>query len=351
MASLAYATFKTNLSLAQADISGLTTGSSPTFANITDSALTASVPVVTDGSKVLVSQSYANFKTSLSLAQADISGLTTASSPTFAGETLTGDFIAHSLVTDATQWNPKFIIKEGTNGSLMSGWDTGWFPHTAYYLNTTTNQNKTAIYIQSMNYVVSAPSEASTGIMIDHYTNQSSNNEWSGICSVEWGGGNAGTFQIRDDYGASYFPAGAPAPTVDRYHGFALEVDLAGNRTGLHILPFAGARTGSVANGLSMAIGVGNADGGEGVRIYPSIDATNMADRTAIHVASSASDLSGTGYNFKVRMDGMVFMPNNIGIWMKNNSSVESEALRALVSGNTLVVGGDLLTYPLLALE
>ena len=55
LASLSYATFKSNLSLAQADISGLTTGSSPTFTGVLVSGLTASKVVVTDGSKNLAS--------------------------------------------------------------------------------------------------------------------------------------------------------------------------------------------------------------------------------------------------------------------------------------------------------
>jgi hypothetical protein len=54
---------------------GLNTGDSPTFAAITDTGLTASEPVVTGGSKNLSSVSYPTFKGSLSLAQADISGL------------------------------------------------------------------------------------------------------------------------------------------------------------------------------------------------------------------------------------------------------------------------------------
>jgi hypothetical protein len=45
--------------------------------------LTASVPVVTDASKNLASVSYATFKSSLAIAQADVSGLTTGDSPTF----------------------------------------------------------------------------------------------------------------------------------------------------------------------------------------------------------------------------------------------------------------------------
>ena len=90
LVSVTYATFKSSLSLAQADISGLTTGSSPTFTGVLVSGLTASEPVVTDGSKNLASVSYATFKTSLSLTQADISGLTTGSSPTLTGLTLSG---------------------------------------------------------------------------------------------------------------------------------------------------------------------------------------------------------------------------------------------------------------------
>jgi hypothetical protein len=69
--------------LDQSDVDGLGTGDSPTWVGATLSGLTASVPVVTNGSKALASQTYANFKTSLVLAQADIPELTTASGPTF----------------------------------------------------------------------------------------------------------------------------------------------------------------------------------------------------------------------------------------------------------------------------
>jgi len=69
--------------LNQAAVAGLTTASSPTFVGVLLSGLSASVPVVTDGSKNLASQTYANFKTSLAIAQADVSGLTTADGPTF----------------------------------------------------------------------------------------------------------------------------------------------------------------------------------------------------------------------------------------------------------------------------
>ncbi len=63
---------------------------SPIFVGLTLSGLTASLPVVTGSAKELVSQTYANFKTSLSLAQADIAGLTTTSSPTFVGLVVPG---------------------------------------------------------------------------------------------------------------------------------------------------------------------------------------------------------------------------------------------------------------------
>jgi hypothetical protein len=75
--------------LNQAAVAGLTTASTPTFVSVLLSGLTASVPVVTDGSKNLASQTYASFKASLVIAQADVAGLTTASSPTFNALTLT----------------------------------------------------------------------------------------------------------------------------------------------------------------------------------------------------------------------------------------------------------------------
>jgi hypothetical protein len=71
--------------IVQADVDGLKTSDSPTFNLATFSGLTASLPVVTNSSKGLASVAYATFKASLSIAQADVSGLTTSSSPMFAG--------------------------------------------------------------------------------------------------------------------------------------------------------------------------------------------------------------------------------------------------------------------------
>ncbi|MEW6187861.1 MAG: LamG domain-containing protein, partial [Thermodesulfobacteriota bacterium] len=71
-------------------IQAITATSNPTFAGLYLSGLTASVPVVTSALNKLASQTYADFKTSLVLAQADIDGLTTGDSPTFTGLTLSG---------------------------------------------------------------------------------------------------------------------------------------------------------------------------------------------------------------------------------------------------------------------
>jgi hypothetical protein len=83
-----------DLNYLQSLIAGITnqelnTTSSPTWVGGTFTGLTASLPIVTNASKALASVSYATFKASLAIAQADVSGLTTASSPTFAGLTLT----------------------------------------------------------------------------------------------------------------------------------------------------------------------------------------------------------------------------------------------------------------------
>ena len=128
LVSLAYATFKTNLALTKEDIAGLLLASSPQFTGLNLSGLSASVPVVSDGSKALVSQTYANFKTSLAIAQADVSGLTTASSPTFAGLTvgaLAGIIKAAAGVLSATALgaaNLKFFMNAaGTAPEWASG--------------------------------------------------------------------------------------------------------------------------------------------------------------------------------------------------------------------------------------
>lgn len=69
--------------LNQAAVDGLTAADSPTLAGLTLSGLTASLPVVTDGAKGIASMAYATLKANLSLAQADISGLTAADGPSF----------------------------------------------------------------------------------------------------------------------------------------------------------------------------------------------------------------------------------------------------------------------------
>ena len=91
--------------------------SSPTFVGGTFSGLTASVPVVTSAGSALASQTYANFKTSLVLAQADISGLTTASSPIFVTIKLSGltDGYIPYHVADATGLANSVIFQNGTN--------------------------------------------------------------------------------------------------------------------------------------------------------------------------------------------------------------------------------------------
>ena len=64
----------------------------------------------------LIGQTFANMKLSLSLSQADISGLTTASSPSFAGLTSTGRVtIANTL--------PQLVISETDQGTDGKNWD------------------------------------------------------------------------------------------------------------------------------------------------------------------------------------------------------------------------------------
>ncbi len=69
--------------LNQAAVDGLKTGDSPTHVGLALSGLTASLPVVTDGAKALASVAYATFKASLAIAQADVSGLHSDESPIF----------------------------------------------------------------------------------------------------------------------------------------------------------------------------------------------------------------------------------------------------------------------------
>ena len=77
--------------------------------NCNISSTTASLPVVTDSSKNLVSLSYASFKTNLSLTQNDVTNLSTSSSPTFAGVntaalSLTGSYKVYTNLVSSTPY-------------------------------------------------------------------------------------------------------------------------------------------------------------------------------------------------------------------------------------------------------
>jgi hypothetical protein len=114
--------------------------SSPTFVGLTLSGLTASLPIVTNASKALASVSYAAFKASLAIAQADVAGLTTASSPTFAGLTLaafsgfvkaTAGVLSAAVLADADIPNDITLtnITQITNRSHTSLSDIGTNTH------------------------------------------------------------------------------------------------------------------------------------------------------------------------------------------------------------------------------
>jgi hypothetical protein len=94
--------------------------------NIQNNVLTASYPVVTDPSKNLASVSYSTFKSSLSIAQADVSGLTTSSSPTFQGLSISGatsspNFYVNSSIADPASVyygiESKYVISTTGNNS------------------------------------------------------------------------------------------------------------------------------------------------------------------------------------------------------------------------------------------
>jgi hypothetical protein len=104
--------------LNQAAVAGLTTADSPTLTGLTLSGLTASVPVVTGAGKALASVSYATFKASLAIAQADVSGLTTADGPTLAHLHIS-DLAA--IYTAAESW----IGPSSTAGVYFKGGNVG----------------------------------------------------------------------------------------------------------------------------------------------------------------------------------------------------------------------------------
>lgn len=75
--------------LTQAQVTGLTTGSSPTFVSVTLSDLTASQAVVTNGSKLLTSLAYTDINTVSTLVQRDASG-------NFSAGTITASLTGHA---------------------------------------------------------------------------------------------------------------------------------------------------------------------------------------------------------------------------------------------------------------
>jgi hypothetical protein len=104
--------------LNQAAVAGLTTADSPTLAGLTLSGLTASVPVVTDASKALASVSYATFKSSLAIAQADVSEMTTADSPVFVNvkcSGLTDGYVPYHVSDAAGLANSGIRVSSGNN--------------------------------------------------------------------------------------------------------------------------------------------------------------------------------------------------------------------------------------------
>jgi len=88
IAALSVSQVKTLLAIAQADVTGLHTADSPTFAGATFTGLAVNRPVQTGDTKFLDTPTWADFKGNLAIAQADVSGLHTADSPTFAGATI-----------------------------------------------------------------------------------------------------------------------------------------------------------------------------------------------------------------------------------------------------------------------
>jgi hypothetical protein len=98
-----------NAQLTQAQVTGLTTGSSPTFVGLTLSGLTASEAVVTNGSNALASLAYTNLNTASTLVQRDSSG-------NFSAGTITASLTGHaSLDLALTGGTMSGALNMGTN--------------------------------------------------------------------------------------------------------------------------------------------------------------------------------------------------------------------------------------------
>ncbi len=145
--------------------------SSPTFVGGTFSGLTASVPVVTSAGSALASQTYANFKTSLVLAQADISGLTTASSPVFVTAKLSGltDGYVPYHVADNTGLGNSNVYTDASN--VFIGDTTNAKATLGLTINQAANDNEIfSLKSSDINHTVTTDTEADTFGYITKYS-------------------------------------------------------------------------------------------------------------------------------------------------------------------------------------
>jgi hypothetical protein len=148
-------------------------GDSPSFAAITVSTLTASVPVVSDGSKNLVSVTYATFKSNLSLSKADISGLGTGDSPTFTGLNLSGLTASKVVVTDGSK-----NLASGTNtDAQISAAVTA--SHAAVTLTTDLSTNLLSLLTQQLDINHQVPNVIFSGptTLVDYVPNNMTTND------------------------------------------------------------------------------------------------------------------------------------------------------------------------------
>jgi hypothetical protein len=164
-------------------------------------------------------------------------------------------------------------------------------------LTNTATPTKSAIYIQSLS-AGDTGGRTNSGIMIEHFSEKDNGHEVSGICSVETGNGNAGTFnkwvQSR--------PAGTPTPidATSRQYGYCLEVYAQGDSTAI-------ATTGA-DSGIGVCAAVGSAVGppwAEGFRAIPRANADNLDKRIAFIATQNQDDLQqANNANFKVYLNG-----------------------------------------------
>ena len=225
------------------------------------------------------------------------SGLTYAKSTD--ALTLGGNLYARSQEQSFTSRTPNLVVSEG--GSRYG--TTDWRPYLDFLLTDLNTAIKTGIYIESVHTTTSG-FNVSSGICVFHASPQDDGHEASGIVTTEWGDGNAFTCQKLDGTEGE-FPAGLSAPSINRNHGWACEINVAGNQAG------AVSRNLTAGGGVCFMAGVGAALGSEALRIYP--HGTYNSNNKVIVVSDTQHDVSGiSNFTFYLTHGGNMWVNGNV---------------------------------------